>query len=149
MNKKDFAKKFEDLLKEIFGDISKPNSPMGSFFDNIKYDKLDNDWVDMRKSVRDGKNGIITTIYYVLNNDDKNTKWKTLEKNELQTLEKQLELCVKNQAFEKAVELRDKIKNLKNNSSKIDNLKKEMEIAIKEQNFERAIEIRDELKTLN
>jgi len=149
MNKKDFAKKFEDLLKEIFGDISKPNSPMGSFFDNIKYDKLDNDWVDMRKSVRDGKNGIITTIYYVLNNDDKNTKWKTLEKNELQTLEKQLELCVKNQAFEKAVELRDKIKNLKNSSSKIDNLKKEMEIAIKEQNFERAIEIRDELKTLN
>jgi len=45
--------------------------------------------------------------------------------------------------------LRDKIKNLKNNSSKIYNLKKEMEIAIKEQNFERAIEIRDELKTLN
>jgi excinuclease UvrABC helicase subunit UvrB len=149
MDKKDFAKRFEDLLKEIFGDIGKANSPMGSFFDNIKYDKLDNDWVDMRKSVRDGKNGIITTIYYVLNNDDKNTKWKTLEKNELQTLEKQLELCVKNQAFEKAVELRDKIKNLKNNSSKIDNLKKEMEIAIKEQNFERAIEIRDELKTLN
>jgi len=149
MDKKDFAKRFEDLLKEIFGDIGKANSPMGSFFDNIKYDKLDNDWVDMRKSVRDGKNGIITTIYYVLNNDDKNTKWKTLEKNEHQTLEKQLELCVKNQAFEKAVELRDKIKNLKNNSSKIDNLKKEMEIAIKEQNFERAIEIRDELKTLN
>ena len=149
MDKKDFAKRFEDLLKEIFGDIGKANSPMGSFFDNIKYDKLDNDWVDMRKSVRDGKNGIITTIYYVLNNDDKNTKWKTLEKNELQTLEKQLELCVKNQAFEKAVELRDKIKNLKNNSSKIDNLKKEMEIAIKEQNFERAIEIRDKLKTLN
>jgi excinuclease UvrABC helicase subunit UvrB len=148
MNKKDFAKRFEDLLKEIFGDIGKANSPMGSFFDNIKYDKLDNNWSSIRKTVRDGRDGIFTTIYYVFNDDDKG-KWTAPKKNEIKDLETQLEVCVKNQEFEKAAELRDKIKNQKNNSSKIDNLKKEMEIAIKEQNFERAIEIRDELKTLN
>ena len=148
MDKKDFAKRFEDLLKEIFGDIGKANSPMGSFFDNIKYDKLDNDWSSIRKTVRDGRDEIFTTIYYVFNDDEKG-KWSAPEKNQIKDLETQLETCVKNQAFEKAVELRDKIKNLKSNSSKIDNLKKEMEIAINEQNFERAIEIRDELKTLN
>ena len=148
MDKKDFAKRFEDLLKEIFGDIGKANSPMGSFFDNIKYDKLDNDWSSIRKTVRDGRDGIFTTIYYVFNDVEKG-KWSVPKKNQIKDLETQLETCVKNQEFEKAAELRDKIKNLKNNSSKIDNLKKEMEIAIKEQNFERAIEIRDELKTLN
>jgi excinuclease UvrABC helicase subunit UvrB len=148
MSNKDFAKKFEQLLKEIFGDIGKANSPMGSFFDNIKYDKLDNDWGSIRKTVRDGKDGIFTTIYYVFNEHEKG-KWTAPEKNQIKDLENQLDVYVKNQEFEKAAELRDKIKNLKTNSSKIVNLKKEMEIAIKEQNFERAIEIRDELKTLN
>jgi 2-isopropylmalate synthase len=42
-----------------------------------------------------------------------------------------------------------KIKELENNSSKVNDLKTELVIAIKEQNFERAIEIRDELKKIN
>jgi protein-arginine kinase activator protein McsA len=46
-------------------------------------------------------------------------------------------------------QLRDKIKELENNTSKVKDLKKELDIAIKEQNFERAIEIRDELKKIN
>jgi excinuclease UvrABC helicase subunit UvrB len=149
MSNRDFARRFEDLLKEIFGDMNKPNSPMGSFFDNIKYDKLSDELSDIRKTAREGKDGIFTTIYYVLNTDDKGSKWKAPEKNQIKDLEKQLDVCIKNQEFEKAAELRDKIKNLKNNSTKIENLKKEMDIAIKEQNFERAIEIRDELKTIN
>jgi protein-arginine kinase activator protein McsA len=135
-------------LKEIFGDIGKPNSPMGSFFDNIKYDSLKDDMADIRKTVRDGKDGIVTTIYYVFNENDKG-KWSAPKNNRIIDLEKQLDTCIKNQEFEKAVELRDKIKNLKTNSNQIENLKKEMDIAIKEQNFERAIEIRDELKNIN
>jgi protein-arginine kinase activator protein McsA len=148
MSNRDFARRFENLLKEIFGDIGKPNSPMGSFFDNIKYDSLKDDMADIRKTVRDGKDGIVTTIYYVFNENDKG-KWSAPKNNHILDLEKQLDICIKNQEFEKAVELRDKIKNLKTNSNQIENLKKEMDIAIKEQNFERAIEIRDELKNIN
>jgi protein-arginine kinase activator protein McsA len=148
MSNRDFARRFENLLKEIFGDIGKPNSPMGSFFDNIKYDSLKDDMADIRKTVRDGKDGIVTTIYYVFNENDKG-KWSAPKNNRIIDLEKQLDTCIKNQEFEKAVELRDKIKNLKTNSNQIENLKKEMDIAIKEQNFERAIEIRDELKNIN
>jgi protein-arginine kinase activator protein McsA len=121
---------------------------MGSFFDNIKYDSLKDDMADIRKTVRDGKDGIVTTIYYVFNENDKG-KWSAPKNNRIIDLEKQLDTCIKNQEFEKAVELRDKIKNLKTNSNQIENLKKEMDIAIKEQNFERAIEIRDELKNIN
>jgi protein-arginine kinase activator protein McsA len=148
MSNRDLARRFEDLLKEIFGDIGKANSPMGSFFDNIKYDSLKDDMADIRKTVRDGKNGLVTTIYYVVNEKDKG-KWSASKNNQIKDLEKQLEISIKNQEFEKAVELRDKIKNLKTNSNQIENLKKEMDIAIKEQNFERAIEIRDELKNIN
>ena len=147
MTNKEFSKKFEQLLKEIFGDMTKPSSPMGSFFDNIKYDKLNNDASEIRKTIREGKDGIFTTIYYVLNPNEE-TKWSS-PKSEIKELERYLEECVKNQNYEKAAELRDKIKSLKNNSSKIDSLKKEMDIAIQEQNFERAIEIRDELKRIN
>jgi len=148
MSNRDLARRFEDLLKEIFGDIGKANSPMGSFFDNIKYDSLKDDMADIRKTVRDGKNGLVTTIYYVVNEKDKG-KWSATKNNQIKDLEKQLEISIKNQEFEKAVELRDKIKNLNTNSNQIENLKKEMDIAIKEQNFERAIEIRDELKNIN
>jgi len=148
MSNKEFSRKLEVLLKEIFGDMSKPNSPMGSFFDNIKYDKLNNEFSDIRKTVREGKDGIFTTIYYVLNGDN-NSKWSAPEKTTIKDLEKELDECVKVQNYEKAMELRDKIKNLKNNSSKIERLKKEMEIAVYEQNFEKAIEIRDELKKIN
>jgi protein-arginine kinase activator protein McsA len=148
MNNRDFAKRFEELLKEIFGDIGKANSPMGSFFDNIKYDEINSDWSNIRKTIREGKDGVFTTIYYVFNENNKE-KWSVPKNNQIRDLEKQLEIHVKNQEFEKAIELRNKIKNLKTNSSKIEDLKKEMEIAIREQNFERAIEIRDELKNIN
>ena len=64
-------------------------------------------------------------------------------------MKSKLEECVSNQDFEEAAKLRDKIKELENNTSKVNDLKSELVIAIKEQNFERAIEIRDELKKIN
>jgi protein-arginine kinase activator protein McsA len=64
-------------------------------------------------------------------------------------LQKELDYSIKEQDFERAAILRDDIKNLTKNKSKVADLQKELEKVIQEQNFERAIEIRDELKKIN
>ena len=63
-------------------------------------------------------------------------------------LKAKLDECVEKQEFEKAAELRDKIKALETNSQKIDELNAELKKAVDTQNFEKAIEIRDQLKKL-
>ena len=72
----------------------------------------------------------------------------TNETSDISKLKKQLQLAVDQQEFEKAVELRDKIKYMEENQDKISLLESKLKTAIESQNFERAIEIRDELKQL-
>jgi excinuclease UvrABC helicase subunit UvrB len=68
--------------------------------------------------------------------------------DELNNLKTQLSNAVENQEFEKAAELRDKIKEIEKNKTEIDNLTKELDMAVKDQNFEKAAKIRDQIKTL-
>jgi protein-arginine kinase activator protein McsA len=142
----DFYKKFEKLLDEIFGGKHKPSTPFESFLENLKYDELNNDFSKLRNSVRKTKDGIITSIHFVINPD---IKWSASNVNNKKDLETKLNECIKNQDFEQAAKIRDEIKELKKNTSKTEILKKELEIAIEKQDFERAIEIRDELKKIN
>ena len=146
MSNKEFYKRFEQMLSEIFGDMKKPSTPFESFMDNLNYDDLNTDLNKLRNSVRKTKDGFVTSFYYVISPDN---KWSAPEKTLKRDLQAKLDECVKNQDFEQAAKLRDEIKNLENNSSRIKMLKKEMELAIEKQDFERAIEIRDELKTIN
>ena len=63
-------------------------------------------------------------------------------------LKAELESLVEKQEFEKACQVRDKIKVLEENGKKVQDLERELAEAIKSQNFEKAIEIRDQLKNL-
>lgn len=67
---------------------------------------------------------------------------------DLLSLKDELEVAVEKQDFERAVELRDKIKVLELNAGKLKELNDELSNCIKVQNFERAIELRDEIKSL-
>ena len=69
-------------------------------------------------------------------------------KDEMFNLKKELYLCVENQEFEKAVELRDKIKKLEENKEELLKLNNELNECIKNQDFERAIVLRDTIKKL-
>lgn len=135
MGNKEFNKRFEELLNEIFGDNQKQLTPMDGFFKGLKTDNFLKEFE---------KDGLFTKITFILN-----PIFQDNEKDSIKLLKKQLDKCIKNQDFEEAAKLRDKIKEIENGSSKIVDLKKELEIAIQEQNFERAIEIRDELKKIN
>jgi excinuclease UvrABC helicase subunit UvrB len=68
--------------------------------------------------------------------------------NEIDTLKYELNICVENQDFEKAVELRDKIKKLESNKEELTKLNKELDECVKKQDFENAIKLRDKIKSL-
>jgi excinuclease UvrABC helicase subunit UvrB len=68
--------------------------------------------------------------------------------DELSSLKTELDEVVEKQDFERAVELRDKIKNLEKNKEKISTLKKELDESIKNQDFERSIGLRDKINSL-
>ena len=70
------------------------------------------------------------------------------ESDEISLLKKELEDCVEKQEFEKAVEVRDKIKKLEKNQDDINKLQTELNEAIGKQDFESAIKLRDKLNKL-
>lgn len=68
--------------------------------------------------------------------------------DELDILKNQLQKSVDEQDFEKAVELRDKIKTLEKNKEKITELEKKLSECVEKQDYEKAIEYRDKIKAL-
>ena len=71
------------------------------------------------------------------------------EQNTLERLRKELQNAVNLQEFEKAVELRDKIKNLEDNKVKLEDLNLQLTKAVDQQDYEKAIQLRDEIKKLS
>jgi len=68
--------------------------------------------------------------------------------DEIIDLKQQLNQAVETEDFEKAIELRDKIKSVEVNKEKIKELKSKMQKLIEDEDFEGAIKIRDEIKKL-
>lgn len=96
-------------------------------------------WQKQSYSSEDGSYNVVT--FYRTYGVPKNQK-------SVESLKKELESCVEKQEFEKAAELRDRIKNIENNNLKKNQLQDELDKAVKSQDFERAIQLRDELKKL-
>jgi len=67
---------------------------------------------------------------------------------DLKGLKKALEVAVENEDFEKAIEIRNRMKSLEENQDKIKKLTSDMKQAVDNMDFERAIEIREELNKL-
>ena len=95
------------------------------------------EWKTQTKVSEDGTMKI-TTYYY------DNAKTNPTSKN----LKQQLEIAIENEDFEKAVELRDKIKTLETSRKEIEVLELELKKSIEEQNFEKSIKLRDKIKSL-
>jgi protein-arginine kinase activator protein McsA len=76
------------------------------------------------------------------------TKKSNKPTDEIDTLKYELDKSVNNQDFERAVELRDKIKKLESNKEELTKLNKELDECVKKQDFENAIKLRDKIKSL-
>ena len=70
------------------------------------------------------------------------------ETDEISLLKKELQDSVEKQKFERAVEVRDKIKNFEKNQDEIKNLQTKLDDAISNQDFESAIKLRDKLNKI-
>lgn len=124
----------------MFGRERNLNDLWRVFDDMFKqFDDVDGQW-KTHKKVSDDGSMVFTSYFYGGNQVPKETNTKTLKQ--------QLDIAIENEDFEKAVELRDKIKKLESNQVEIEKLELELKQSIKEQNFEKSIEIRDQLKKL-
>lgn len=68
--------------------------------------------------------------------------------NSLESLKKQLDKAVKNEDYQLAIYLRDKIKNFETDQAEIKKIEDELKACVEAQEFERAIELRDQLRKL-
>jgi excinuclease UvrABC helicase subunit UvrB len=85
---------------------------------------------------------VITTTHRTPN------KKSPKETDEISLLEKELQDCVEKQKFERAVEVRDKIKNLEKNQDEIKHLQTKLDDAVSNQDFESAIKLRDKINKM-
>lgn len=121
-----FGRNFNKLFNELFNDLEK------DFFNPENFE---------RKTFTSDDGSFSYTTYV-------NKRNGINKPSEISLLKQELDNAVEEQNFEKAVELRDKIKNLEQNVEKISKLQKELDESIKIQNFEKAIELRDKINSL-
>jgi excinuclease UvrABC helicase subunit UvrB len=138
MSMKNFFDEFESFFNEFDHYFKfKPLKVVGETKTEKGNDE-NGEWVKQTFTSKDGSYQV-STFY--------RTSTKKTTSSETKDLQKELEDCIEKQEFEKAAELRDKIKALKENQKHIDSLKKKMEEAVKNQEFEKAAELRDKIKS--
>lgn len=132
----------------LFRNFNRLFRELNSFDELFSMDPLDNKERIERRIDDDGEwekrtyvsdNGLFSYTYLTR---------KSKPKDELHNLKQELDTCIENQEFEKAVELRDKIKKLEENKKELSKLNGELNECIKNQDFERAIVLRDTIKKL-
>jgi len=141
-------------FNSLFGEFDSLFNEMNSMFSNsplylkgksnVENGKDENGQWTKESFISDDGSYSITTIIRT-NNDSGKTQYSN---NKLQQLKSELETAVESQEFEKAAELRDKIKSLKVNQEKIDDLKQKLKTSIDNQDFEESIKLRDQIKEL-
>jgi len=137
-NFSNFNRIFRELesFDELFNDLTPRRGK-----ENVQSGSDDNGEWEKRSYVSD--NGLFSYTYFTRKSNSTNKN-----KNEINNLKLELDECVEKQDFEKAVELRDKIKKLEENKEELKELNKELEDCVKTQDFERAIVVRDKIKKL-
>ena len=76
------------------------------------------------------------------------TEWSTNKTDYTWELKNELQTAINEQDFETAVVLRDKIKQVEKNTTKLNQLESELSETIKSQDFEKSIELRDKINKL-
>lgn len=139
-------KSMDDLMNELNSMFNEPMFIMGKT--NVEKGSDENgEWSKETFTSSDGTYKI-TSVIRVMGGDGSPIKNTKTQNGELEILKSRLEKAVEEQDFEKAVELRDRIKSLENNQEKITELESELKESIEKQDFEKAIKLRDEIKNL-
>jgi excinuclease UvrABC helicase subunit UvrB len=138
-------------LKEMMNEL---DEIMGSF--NHEFSSITNE--EPQSNEGSDKNGEWKTetytspngmFRYVITTTHRTSNKKSLEETDkILLLKKELQDCVEKQEFERAVEVRDKIKKLEKNQDEIKKMQSELDESISKQDFELSIKLRDKLNKL-
>jgi excinuclease UvrABC helicase subunit UvrB len=138
-------------LKEMMNEL---DEIMGSF--NHEFSSITNE--EPQSNEGSDKNGEWKTetytspngmFRYVITTTHRTSNKKSLEETDkISLLKKELQDCVEKQEFERAVEVRDKIKKLEKNQDEIKKMQSELDESIGKQDFELSIKLRDKLNKL-
>ncbi len=146
---KNYGKSLKEMMQELDEMMESLNweettKPIDEVTEKTEKGSDENgDWIRTTYTSPSGVRYTMTTTYYNGTPQSSNKP-----KNELSLLKRQLEKAVEEQDFEKAVELRDKIKNFETNKQEIEKLETELKTAVDSQDFETAIKVRDLIKKI-
>ena len=143
-----FRKFFNDFDSLFNNDFDKLINQSFGIMGQIKTEKGKDSSGDFTKQTFTSEDGTVKIVSVVRTSNSKNQGGTVDLGAKIGDLKTELEALVEKQEFEKACQVRDKIKLLEENSQKVQDLEKDLEVAVKEQNFEKAIKLRDQLKKL-
>jgi len=138
-------------LKEMMSELDEMIGSLNQEFSSISHDESEikegsNENGEWKTETYTSPNGmfryVITTTYGTPN------KKSPKETDEISLLKKEIENYVENQEFEKAAEVRDKIKKLEKNKDEVKKLQTELDEVISKQDFESAIKLRDKINKM-
>jgi excinuclease UvrABC helicase subunit UvrB len=124
----------KDMMKDFDG-----------FFESMNFDSFMED-VETNKETYTSPDGMFkyTIITTVGGPKQKSTK----ENDAIVQLKKEMDEYVEKQEFEKAAEVRDKIKKFEKNRDELEKIQLQLDEAVSKQDFESAIKLRDKLNKL-
>ena len=142
MNKRDLFRLINGTFDDLFSHYNYLRTPKGETKNESGNDEL-GEWSKTTFSSEDGSMSYTTFVRHNLHEYPISSK-----KDKLYELKQDLEKHIEKQEFEKAAELRDRIKLLEKNSESINQLKKELKDLVEKQDFEQAAKVRDKIKEL-
>ena len=132
----------KDIMKDFDGFFESMNF---NSFESMDFESLMND-SETKKETYTSPDGMFkyTIITSVGGPKQKSTK----ENDTITLLKKEMDEYVEKQEFEKAAEVRDKIKKFEKNRDELEKLQSQLDEAVSKQDFESAIKLRDKLNKL-
>lgn len=130
----------KDIMKDFDGFFESMNF---NTFESADFESLMND-SETKKETYTSPDG--TFKYTIITSFGAPKKPK--ESDEITSLKNQMSECVEKQEFEKAAELRDRIKKFEKVQDQITELQKQLDESVEKQDFESAIKLRDKLNKL-
>ena len=142
---KDWLKEFDDIYESLSKSAWEIKNEMGLEEKTESGENENGKW-KITTYTTPGKSGITykVTTYHAGSDKSETTEKET----EISMLKKELAQVVEKQDFEKAVELRDKIKKLETSNKEITKLESDLKSAIDKEDFETAIKLRDKIKKM-
>lgn len=137
-------------MKDIYKELNEMLSTNEFFSDegfnlNEKTKEGSDKFGNWKKTTFTSEDGSMSFTSYV---KTFNSPQSTNDTTDVKNIKSELDVAVEEQNFEKAAELRDKIKKIQENEGKISELQLQLDKSIKEQNFEESIKLRDKINKL-